>query len=69
MCLGNMQSISGYPRKIRPTLVDVAVAHAREIARKARVEDLVREERDFVIEYAIRLMMQKPWFSAYTHNF
>jgi hypothetical protein len=50
-------STYGYPRTIRPALVDVAVAHAREIAGKARFEDLVREGGDFVVEYVTRLLM------------
>lgn len=45
-------------KRIRPTLVDVAVAHAREIAGKAGF-DLVREGGDSVVEYVTRLLMQK----------
>jgi hypothetical protein len=53
------QSIPEYPRTIRPALVDVAVAHAGDIAGKARFEDLVREGGDFVVEYVTRLLVQK----------
>jgi hypothetical protein len=47
----------GYPCTIQPAVVDVAVTHAREIAGKARFEDLVREGGDFVVEYVTRLLM------------
>jgi hypothetical protein len=55
-------SIPGCPHTIRPALIDVAVAHAREIAGKAGFQDLVREGGDFVVEYVTRLLMQTPWF-------
>ncbi|OAL42711.1 hypothetical protein IQ07DRAFT_525636, partial [Pyrenochaeta sp. DS3sAY3a] len=57
-------SIPAYPHTIRPALVDVAVAHVREIAGKAGFQDLVREGGDFVVEYVTRLLMsmQTLWF-------
>ena len=50
-------SIPGYPRTVRPILVDVAVVHTREIAGEAGFEDLVREGGDFVVDYITRLLM------------